>query len=218
MGEGEKEFFEEYEESMKELISDLKSDGLLITNHTQEEINQIKKFIFTSNVVSHLYGNFNKTITTDSQTTQSNITKLKEIGWRTDTLGSQYMAIMCHMFQVFAERLKLHLVTLIDFDSLGLNNADKEHLGKAIYKLKSKYGGNKFVDYLDTKIRNAVAHYTYYFANGALHLCQGYFDPNPLTYQLSDFMKTTKQFNLIVEGFFIICIDDINPNGSLILD
>ena len=67
------------------------------------------------------------------------------MGLRVDTIAEQYLAVLCHSYQVLSERLKLHLVTIIDFSKLDLENAHKKSLGMCISKLKVKYPNNSFL-------------------------------------------------------------------------
>jgi len=218
LAQGEKTFLAEFESSIKEFITNLKTDNLLNQNFTKDNVSRIKKFVTSSNAAAHLEANANKIITLNQEETDKNIQKLKEMGLRIDTIADQYGTIMCHMYQVTAERLKLHLVTLINFSLLNLPDAHKQPLGCIISKLKVKYPTNKFIQYLDTKIRNAVTHYTYYFGNGKLNLCNGYFDSSPREMEIKDFMIESKRLNILTESFLIIFLDKHNPNGSLILD
>jgi len=216
--EGERSFFEEYENSIREFVDKLQEEDLLLDNYTDEKIDRIKKFIKSSNAAAYLYRNFNKIITSDTQQTNSNIEKLKDFGLDVNTIADQYASVMCHMYQVMGERLKLHLITLVDFPKLGLENADKIPLGPILNKLQNKFPENEFIQSLNTKMRNSVAHYTYYFQNGMLHLCNGYFDSEPTQLSIQDFMKESKEYNLLVEGLFIISLDKLRPCGDLILD
>jgi len=161
---GEKIFLEEYEPAINELLDNLNQEGSLNTNFTLEQVTRLQKFIMSSNAANHLFNNANKIFAEgDMEEFNSNKRKLEELGLKVDTIGHQYITIMCHLYQVSSERLKLHLVTLIDFPSLGLSDADKKPLGPLIDKLQHKYPQNKFIQYLNTKIRNAVTHYTYFF-------------------------------------------------------
>lgn len=138
-------------------------------------------------------------------------------GFRVNNIGAQSLAIICHAYQVFAEKLKLYLVVLIDFSKLNLKNADKK-LGEMIRKIKKEFPNNKFVNVLDTAIRNAVTHYSYYFENEKLYLCNGYFDPDPKVLNLSEFMIETQNLHILAESFFAIYLDKYRPGGYLLLD
>ena len=120
-----------------------------------------------------------------------------------------------------SERLKMHFVTIVDFDALGLRNADSRPLGSLIDKLKKEFPGNKFIEYLNTQIRNAVTHYTYFFEPDTLnpiYLCKGYFDPTPIKMELADFIIESKKLNILTESLFIIYLDLYHQGANLQLD
>lgn len=216
---GEKAFLEEYEPSLNELLDNLNHDGLLNTNFTPQMVRRLQQFIKTSNAANHLFNNANKIFAGGNiEEFDVNKRKLEELGLKVDTIGHQYISVMCHIYQVSSERLKLHLVTLIDFPSLGLSDADKKPLGPLITKLKAQYPQNMFVQYLNTEIRNSVTHYSYFFENNVLNLCDGYFDQNPNQMQISDFMVESKRLNILTEAFFIIFLDKHRPGNDLMMD
>lgn len=95
-----------------------------------------------------------------------------------------------------SERLKIHLVALIDFDAMGIKNADNKPLGIIAIALQKKLPNNKFIYYLKADIRNSITHYTYYFENHQLHLCKGVFDPSPKELSLGEFMMESKNLNI----------------------
>ncbi len=217
LGSVEKKFLRKYKLSINELLSDLERDGLLYHKFTKDQINRIFKLIRTSNIPLQLYNNFNKIITFDKEQTKKNVESLKAMGLRVDTIAEQYLAVLCHSYQVLSERLKLHLVTIIDFSKLDLENAHKKSLGMCIGKLKVKYPNNSFLQYLNTKIRNAVTHYSYFFEKGAIKLCDGYFGPTE-EMTLKEFVEEARYLNVLTEGFFIIYMDKYYPEIPLILD
>jgi len=215
---GEKKFLEEYEPSIKEFINNLEEDNLINHNYTQEQIIRLQKLMRSSNAAAHLFENFNKIITADKKQTKSNIKKLKEFGLRIDTIADQYGTVMCHMYQVTMERLRLFIIILINISCLGIKNPGKQPIGKVIKKLRAKYPTNHFLQYLKTNIRNAIAHYSYFFEKNSIALCNGYFDPNPTFITIEEFMKTSKKLSILTDTFMILFLDKYKPGGKLILD
>lgn len=218
LGSTEKDILEYYEPEIQKLFDLLENENLLNLSFTNEQISRLKKFIRTSNAAIQLYENFNRIFTLNRKETDEKIAKLQNLGFKVETLADQYGSTLCHSYQVMAERLKLHLVTLINFDLLGLQNAHKSTLGKIVVTLKTKYPENKFVSYLDTNIRNAVTHYSYFFQGDTLTFCQGYFDPKPSKMTIADFMKEAIILNRLTEAFFIIFSDRYTGPGKLHLD
>lgn len=203
---GEKRFIEDYEIPINDFFEDLNNRHLLKTNITPDELKNIQRFVTTSNASLKLFNSFNKIFLVDSSTElESNLNKLNEAGLELEL--DQYGSVLCHTYQVISEQLKLNMVNFVLFDSFGLNNAGKKPLGLIIQKLKDNCPQNKFIDYLNTEIRNAVTHYSYYFENGKLYLCNGFLDNNPKEMELHEFMTETKNMNLITTSFVHIFLD-----------
>ena len=202
---------------MNQLFDELDAKGLLNKSFDMSKVERIKKFGETSIAAQHLSDNVHKFCSLNNNERSQILSELGAKGLGVDTIGAQSLAVICHAYQVNAEKLKLYLVTLIDFSKLNLKNAHKTELGKLIGRLK-KFPNNKFVNFLDAKIRNAVTHYSYYFKNKKLYLCNGYFDQNPEVLNLSEFMIETQKLHILAGSFFAIYLDKYRPNGYLILD
>lgn len=214
---GETNFLAEYEAPMNQLFDELDAKGLLNKSFDRSKVERIKKFDETSIGAQHLSDNVHKFYSLNNDERSQILSELGTKGLGVDTIGAQSLAVTCHAYQVNAEKLKLYLVTLIDFSKLNLKNADKK-LGEMIRKLKKEFPNNKFVNVLDTAIRNAVTHYSYYFENEKLYLCNGYFDQDPKVLNLSKFMTETQNLHILAESFFAIYLDKYRPNGYLILE
>lgn len=215
---GEAKFIDEYIEEIKSLFSELDSRGALIKTHTGDKVKRIQKFVTSSNASGTLLNNGYKLFDIDKEKTKNNIGKLKDSGYKVDNIADQFASIMCHSIQVSTERLKLHFVTLIDFSKLSLEDADKKPLGACLHCLKRDFGSNRFVQSLDTKIRNAVTHYTYFIQNAKVVLCDGYFDPTPTEMTLAEFMIESKKASVLTEIFFLCYLDQYCGEGELNLD
>lgn len=214
--DGEKKVVMDYEDSISDLLEDLDNRGVLKIVFTEWEVDRLQNLVTTSNAPIQLWNSFNNVFKGSSQEMKENVDKLAKVGFKTNPY--HFLTVMCHSYQVTSERLKMHLVTIIDFDALGLKNPDSKPLGPLLHKLKQEFPKNKFIDYLDTNIRNAVTHYTYYFDQGQLHLCNGYFDPNPTTMSLAEFMMESKKLIDLTESLFIIYLDKYFTGGDLHLD
>ena len=117
LGSGEKIFLEEYEPAINELLDNLNQDGLLKTYFTPTRIARLQKLMRTSNAAAHLFNNANKIFAhDDEEKINSNMRKLEELGLGLEVDVEQYITILCHMYQVTSERLKLHLNTLNLYD------------------------------------------------------------------------------------------------------
>jgi len=218
LAEGEKSFLGEYLPSIEQFLEELDAKDALIGNHSEVRVERIMKFIYSSNAPLTLKNNLFKIFNSDKNRPEENIKKLQDLGFKTDNIAEQFGSIMCHGYQVVVERLKLYFVSIIDFTILGLNNADEHSFGPILGVLQGKFSNNKFVNFLNTKIRNPVTHYTYYFDKGELFLCDGYFDESPKKMTLADFMIETKNWNILSDAFFLLFLDKYRAEGPLTLD
>lgn len=211
---GARDFIEEFESSISEFIEGCAEKGYLNIVFAEYQINRLVKLIESSNSAKKLYNNIVDIIDTDDDQIRLRINKLKDMGIFLDK--GQFGTIICHNYQVTAERLKLHLVTLIDFEEIGIEKAHKKPLGTLLKKLQYEFPENIFIMKLNTRIRNAVTHYSYYFEKeGRLCLCDGYFDPSPQKMNLNDFVKESKQLHILTESLFLIFQDKYYPGGKL---
>jgi hypothetical protein len=219
LAKGEKKVLIEYEPSILEFLDAIDKKGALNVVFSDWQINRLMNLVTTSNLPVNLCNSFSNIFDGDLSKMESRVEQLEKDGLKINPF--QYGTLLCHSYQVMSERLKMHLVTIIDFDELGMRNADSKPLGTLVHKLKQEFPGNKFIEYLDTKIRNAVTHYTYYFEPGrlnTLYLCKGYFDPTPVEMKLADFIMESKKLNILTESFFIIYLDNYHDDGDLHLE
>jgi hypothetical protein len=218
---GEIRFWEEYLPSINQFLVDLEKRKALIDNHSQEQVARIEKFIRSSNAPLTLKNNMLKLFDTDREKAQQKIKKLQELGFKTEDIAEQFGSVMCHTYQVFIERLKLHFVSIIDFSIFNLNEADTKPFGSMLTVLKKEFPDNNFIKFLDTNIRNSVTHYSYFFENGNLVLCNGYFDESPKTLTLAKFMIESKNLNILIDTFFLLFLDKyrapITPGEPVVL-
>ncbi len=208
-----------YEPAINELLDEVDNKGVLNVVFTDEQVQRLVNLAETSNAASQLRNSFTNIFHGTSNEMKSRVAELEKVGLKINY--SHYGTILCHSYQVMSELLKVHLVTMIDFEALGLKNADSKPLGTLLSKLKKEFPGNKFIDYLNTGIRNAVTHYTYYFEPGRMnkiYLCKGVFDPKPDEMSLADFLFESKKLNILVESLLIIYLDKHFPDGDLDLD
>jgi len=218
LAQGDKTFFADYETPIKELFDGLEAKGLLNSNFDEPKVKRVMKLIRSSNSPVGLLKNLHKLVSLPEAERNQILSDLGAKGFKVENIPEQYLTVLCHMYQVTAERLKLHFVMLIDFSKLNLEDADKKPLGLILGKLKENFPTNNFVNFLSTKIRNPITHYSYYFENGKLYLCDGHFDQYPREVDLAEFMKESRKLNILTESFFLIYLDKYRPSGNLILE
>ncbi|MBW4257862.1 hypothetical protein KTG15_09190 [Methanobacterium sp. YSL] len=208
------EYIEQYEESIKDLLKDLINEDLLVVYLPPEKINRLAKLVKSSDAATELYNNISEIVTSDTAETKAKLNELNDLGLKLD--GWQILAIMCHSYQVTTEKLKLYLFTIIDFENMGERNAYRKSLGGLLYILKRNFQGNVFIQDLKTNIRNAVAHYSYYYVtDDKLYFCDGYYDPDPQGITLVEFMKESHELYLLTESFFCIYLDLCFPDDTI---
>lgn len=209
---GEKTFLEEYEQAIHDLLDDINRTNNLKkkTDFTREQVKRFDKLRTSTNVANLLFNNANKIFAKDDiNKIRANIKKLNELELGLNVDEKQYISILCHIYQVNSERLRLQLLTFIDFDSDLLKVKRPKTLGQLIEKLNGEYSYNKFVKYLTgkSKTRNAVAHYSYFYEGGKINLCENYFTPSPEPMGIAEFMIESKKLNILTEAFYCIFSD-----------
>jgi hypothetical protein len=108
------DFIEKYEPPIQQLLSNLEIESSIIKSFDQDEIDKIKRFIRISNASLALVNNVDRLIKFDLDKWDSVKQELIYKGYTLKNDGEQMGVIYCHAYQVFAERLKLHLVTTVD--------------------------------------------------------------------------------------------------------
>ena len=206
MGNGLKIFFERYEPSINQLISDLDSKGFLEkTSFTKEDVDRLTDIVITSNGALSLINDFNRIITINKERTEENLKKLKEAGWNTESnrFALQYGVVLSLTYHTFLERLKNEFISFIDFQSMGRDPAEMFGVGSFLGELKKHCPNNDFLNYFDSGIRNSIAHFTFFWKKGEIYFCKNLFDRNPTKQTLVEFMKEVKNVNVLVEGFHL---------------
>jgi hypothetical protein len=68
--------------------------------------------------------------------------------------------------------------------------------------LKKISKDNIFLDYLSSKIRNSIVHFTYYYKDGKILFYDNVFDNKPKERDLVKLMIESKNMNILALGFF----------------
>lgn len=214
----EKFFLEGLEPSIFNFFDEAVDKNIVNIIFTPYQINRLIKLIDSSNSAKKLYNNLIGVIDGDQELIKHKINALEELDINLD--GKQIGTIVCHNYQVISERLKLYLVTFLDFDVLNVKDAHKKPLGRILNQLQDEFPKNKFIQSLNTNIRNSVTHYTYFFEDkyNKIHFCNGVFDYSPNIMKLSEFRKNSNELNILTEAFFIIYKDKFFPGDNLFLD
>jgi len=206
-GPGLKKFIEEYEPSIHDFFVKANEKGLLIKKLSPENRIRFNKFIETSNASLRLLNNIDNLMGKENY--DSIREELIKQGYDLHADGLQAASVYCHSYQVFIERFNLLINTFINMDELGLPDVAQKNLYKIIKKLSKELGGNKFLEFMNTELRNSVAHYKYYFKSDTLLLFKDFYDQNPyMAIPLVDFLKRVKELNALNEmlyrAYFVI--------------
>lgn len=213
MGIGLRKFFEKYEPSMNKLIDDLDSDGLLVKDFSKETIGRLTNLIKSCNWSLELSADLYRIFDSDSEKRKEKIEYLKK-AFEIDKefkIAEHYFSTMPNSYISLMERLKIYLLVFIKWENLDMNRDKIYRLNTAIDKLLKSYPSNIYLEYFNSDLRNAFAHYTFYFGeNSSIFVCKYVHDQNPKKMLLPEFMKEIKNVNVLTEGFFVLLADKFN--------
>jgi len=204
---GLKNFFENYEGSIKELIDNLDSDGILLKNFSKEQVTRLQNITRSCNMALELSSDFKSLFSLDKQIRDERL-KLIMKAFNTEDekrIAEHFGSILVTTYLTFLERLKIYFLFFIDWSKLGKRHKDIHGIGDALKELKQKYPQNKFLYYFDSGARNSFAHYTFFWTAGSkIMLCSEMFDLNPKEMPLVNLMKEIWELNVLTEGFYIL--------------
>lgn len=210
LNETDRSFVLRYESSIRKFVDELKTDKNL-KFITPEQKTRVGYLFNASNTMVQIYTEGVRLFKSENYKE-----RLRNGGFDIDEqrLVQMWGVILCHMHQVVSEKLKLHLLLFVDFDKLITGKKKKTSpyvlpLGPLIGTLQKKYPNNDFVDYLNTNIRNAVAHYTYFFDGDYLFLCNGWSDPEPMKISVQDFITRFGELNRLDDAFCMLVADSL---------
>lgn len=213
MGKGLKKFFESYEQSIKELIDNLDSDGLLLRQFSNEQVTRLQNLTKSCNMFLKLSNDFHSLFDLNEKRRLEKIENIKKAFNTEDEkrIAEHFGAILTGTYLTFLERLKIYFLFFIDWNKLGKKHKDIHGIGTAIKFLKQKYPTNKYLTYFDSGTRNSLTHYTFFWEpGGKIKLCSEIFDKNPKEISLVDLMKEINKLNVLTEGFYMLLSDKFN--------
>lgn len=213
MPKGLKAFFETYENSTKELIDNLDSDGLLLREFTKEQVTRLINLTRSCNMASKLSNDFYSIVDLDEVKRKENINYLKK-AFRTEDeirIGEHCLSTLTNSYLTILEKLKIYLLFFIDWSKIGKEHKGIYGIGGAIKPLIKKYPDNKYLTYFNTETRNSFAHFTFFFGEGSkVNLCSEIFDKNPKELSLFELIKEIQELAVLTEGFYILLKDKFN--------
>ena len=210
MGKGLRNFFEGYEDSIKELINNLDSEDILLRNFSEQQVTRLQNLTKSCNMALKLATDFNSVIDLNETKRIEKIEYLKKAFNTEDEnrIGYHVEVSLVHAYLALLEKLKIYLLFFIDWSKLGKKHKDLYGIGTTIDCLIKKYPYNTYLDYFDSNIRNSFAHYTFFLENGGkIKLCSEIFDKFPKEITLVDLMKEIYNLNVLTEGFYIMVRD-----------
>jgi hypothetical protein len=162
-----------------------------------------------------------------SQDIEDRLKKLIKISNETLQFADSYHYIIaiCQGYQVMSEILKKHLIIFINFNAMNYNASNKalgtllKYLQEQIFNGKEgRLNKNVFIDNLSVKIRNSIAHYTYYFENNKIYFCKNIYDDKPIKMNPEQFRQECNELNCLAQLILIIFHDKYHPGGKLLLN
>lgn len=164
MGSGLRNFFENYEDSINELINNLNSDGFLLRNFSEEQVTRLQNITKSCNMALKLSNDFSSLFNLNETIRKEKLDYIKKAFNTRDEqrIAEHFGAILVNTYPTFLEQLKIYFLFFIDWDKLGKRHKDIHGIGNAINILKQKYPTNKYLNYFDSGARNSFAHYTFF--------------------------------------------------------
>ena len=212
MSKGLRDFFEKYESSMRELIDNLDSDGLLLRNFNEEKVIRLINLAKSCNMSLKLSNDFNSIVDLDEVKRKENLAYLKK-AFRTEDeirIGEHCLSSLVNSYTTILEKLKIYFLFFIDWSKLNKRNKDIYGLGGAIKELLNKYPDNLYLNYFNAGTRNSFTHYTFFFGEKSkIILCSEIFDKNPKEMPLHELMKEIQNLGVLTEGFYLSVKDKL---------
>jgi len=210
---GELEFFLQYEDEIRKLFKELGKIGAINMVFDESYRKRIEQIRWTINASGYLNNNVMAFTRLPEEERNKLEESLKKKGFKVgkDVIAYQMLSIMAHGYHTHLEDIKFTMGLIIDFDlliqHLKISKTKFKALGWMISTLKKVSKDNNFLNFLDTGIRNAIAHMTYFYQDNKIHFCDNIFDEHPEQRTLVEFMIEAKQMNLLAIGFFLIYLD-----------
>lgn len=212
MSKGLRDFFEKYESSMKELIDNLDSDGLLLRNFNEEKVTRLINLAKSCNMSLKLSNDFNSIVDLDEVKRKENLAYLKK-AFRTEDeirIGEHCLSALVNSYTTILEKVKIYFLFFIDWSKLNKKHKDIYGLNGAIKELLKKYPENLYLKYFNAGTRNSFTHYTFFFGIGSkIYLCSEMFDENPKEMPLHELMKEIQNLAVLTEGFYLSIKDKL---------
>ena len=186
----EKKIFNKFSDPVYSLLFQLDNKNLLNYNFNLKSAKQFLLFIDSIDKQLNIYNNL-----VDNQENLNSITGGTDIRYLTPSLS-----IMIH------EKLRIVFNYFINLNKLELKGTP--FLSRILTKLKKEFPSNEFLLELNSEIRNAAAHYSYYIKGNQVCICKNFWDMNPQCLEFNDFEKEIKKFNIIVDLFISTYFDD----------
>jgi len=213
MPKGLRTFFETYENSIKELIDNLDSDGLLLKKFNEEQVTRLINLTKSCNMSLKLANDFSSIVDLDEIKRKENLTNLKK-AFRTENeirMGEHCLSSLVNSYITILEKLKIYFLFFIDWSKLNKKHKDIYGINGAIKILLKKYPKNSYLNYFNAETRNSFTHYTFFFGIGSkINLCSEMFDEDPIEMPLFELMKETQELAVLTEGFYILLKDKFN--------
>lgn len=212
MSKGLKDFFEKYENSMKELIDNLDSDKLLLKNFNKEKVTRLINLTKSCNISLKLSNDFNSIVVLDEVKRKENLANLKK-AFRTEDeirIGEHILSALVNSYTTILEKLKIYFLFFIDWSKLNKEHKSIYGLNGVIKPLLKKYPENSYLKYFNAETRNAFTHYTFFFGEKSkISLCDEMFDENPKEMPLDELMKEVQNLAVLTEGFYLSIKDKL---------
>lgn len=213
---GKQNILKDYENSIKDFIDLLKKNKYLVTNVDIKDIERLmllqEKDIHMNSLINN---SFNLLSNIADEEFQSQLKKLtvysKKYNINFSDIFWQALIVITVGYTCNIEFTKLVLNIIINFDEMKIRNPGTLSFGALMNKIKNEkrlkndMENNKLILFLDSKRRNALAHFTFFFKNDEMWLClEGPFDQKPEKIEYYELFRESITLNIISNAIFLI--------------
>jgi len=212
----------EYENSITNFIDLLKKNNYLVTNIDVDNIIRLTKLqekdIYINSLINNSFQLLSNITNGEFQSQLMKLTEYsKKYKFNFSDITWQAIILITFGYVYNIEFTKRVLNIIVNFDNMGIKNSGTLSFGALINKIKNDkrlqndLKNNKLILFLDSKKRNAFAHFNFFFENNEMWLCiKGPFDKKPEKIEYHELFKESTKMNIISNAIFLLYLKKFN--------
>lgn len=216
---GKQNILNEYETSITDFIELLKKNKYLVTNVEIKNITRLtllqEKDIHMNSLINNSFNLLSNIADEEFQSQLKKLTKYsKKYNINFSDIFWQALIVITFGYVYNIEFTKRVLNIIINFDEMKIRKPGKLSFGTLMNKIKSDSRlkkdvvNNKLIIFLNSKRRNALAHFTFFFKNDEMWLClEGPFDQKPEKIEYYELFRESITMNIISNAIFLIYLE-----------